>query len=1351
MRRLVVFFLIVFTAITVSAQQARFFDSQYQLPGSLIDRVFQDTHGNLWFAGKSGAIKYGGITFSRFQLRYPNAPTISWVKCMAFLDDEKILFGTSRGIVLNDCLKDTFNLLPVYVDNEVFDNYFVSSIIKCDKLGVWLATCSGNGITALSMENLSSIHDITDTLNALLQTKYPGALYIDSRNNLWTFSSEGNFIKIDLNTLTRRPINFADGIEQPVVTNVVEVDKTGDLIICTSHHGILRYSSQDDMVYPTKATYAATGGINTVMCPKGYGDGHTFWIGSEENGLLLFDYDTQRLRPTRIHNDRIDLKKCKIHDIFQDKQGNIWATAFQKGVVLIPKHAAIYSTNNQPITTGGARDNFTFLSIPMNEDSGTNLGPITSITGNKEGTIWAGIDGGGIVRLNRGGEKLKVCSTLQGLPNNQITAIKTDNADNLWIATFNGGLSRMSPNGKVTNIYTTPDFQKISAIAFDTVQSTLYVGTLGTGTYAIKLNNGNPVSMENITTPQWVHNIIVTSNGDVIVNNKAVKVSSNTNYQKINQISTEPCNSTTEDSRHNIYLGGEDWICKYNPSNDSLTYLNQAGLKGSVQSMTTDRYGNLWFTTQDQLVHYSDSEKRSETFAAIDGLPSNEFCFNSVYQNANGIIYIGTNNGMIVFDPQEGLQKPDLDAEIYFSGLSVAGENITFGSGTSIIDAPINYASRIMLKHSQNRFTLLFGINEYVNQHRIRFQFRLKGFDNHWYDARQMTRSMSFTNIPEGHYTLEIKAFFANNEQHAIARSIDIIVMPPWYNSWWAYIIYTIIIVAIVLSVNALLKNRLKLRQQQEENQKKEMRLQMFTNLSHEIRTPLSLVETPLNTLLESENDKKKTAILQLMKRNVQRVTSQLNRIMDIRKIDNHKFKLKLHNTAFVDFVSDIVKSFDQLSLARNININLHADDPSLVFAFDNFNLDKVVFNILSNAFKFTPDGGFINISIEKNNNSQPQFVIVKIENSGSSIPEDELDKVFDRFYQTSNNNLNEGSGIGLHLAKMIVEAHNGSIHASNTDNGVEFEFTLPYFMIDEDIENDIETTQNPPQNTNSDHFIDMQQEQAADTSSNKKLHKILFIDDDTDWTSYISIALSDTFNTIVCNKPDMAMQMIIQYEPEAVVTDLVMPTTSGYDICKKIRETPQTSLLPVIVLTSMNDEESRRVCTEIGADNYLTKPVSLNILKSSISNAIKIRQQLRHRLTADFQASKDVIDAKSPDTMLIEKVTKAILDNLGNNNFGVNELSSIVGFSRVHLNRKLKELLNITPVNLIKTIKMKQAAKLLIESRLNVADVAYKLGFSSHSYFSSHFREYFGMSPTEFVSKYTNPENMKDFEKLVQ
>ena len=1334
--------LLLYIPLEGLCQQTRFYDSQYGLPGSLIDRIYQDTHGNVWFTGKCGAIKYGGTMFNREPLLYKNAPTLPWVKCMAFLDNEQILFGTSRGLVLNDCMRDTFKLLPAYVNDTIFDNYFVSSIVKSQKPDALLVTCSGNGITAFSANDLTPIKSLADTLNKLINTRFPGALFIDSRNYLWTFSSEGNFIKIDLNTLTRCNLTFADGIKDPVVTSIAEDIPTGDLIIGTNHHGILRYSRNDDKVYATNATHSITGVINVVLRPQNYETSRSFWIGSEDYGIMLFDYETLSARIPNLRNDRIDLRNCKIHDLYQDREGNIWAAAFQKGVVLIPNSAADYTTNNQQFSTNSNRSYFTFLSVSMNEGSGPNLAPVTAIVGGSDGSVWAGTDGGGVFKLMRGGGKKRVCSTENGLPNNQITAIAADNADNLWIASFNGGLSRLLPSGKIENIYTNADFQKISTMAFDSLNSTLYVGTLGIGTYALRLKKGSVDSIYNIPTPQWVHHIYVTSSGAIIANSKVIKPSTQVNYNNINNIETEPFNSTTEDHQRTLYLGGEDWIAKCRPNGDSLTYLNQGPYNGTIQSMVVDRFGNLWYTTQDLLVHYSQKENRLESFTAMDGLPSNEFCMNAVYQDSYGIIYLGTNNGMTIFDPQENLQKLGVDAEISFTTLSVAGENITFSNGAGIIDAPISLAKRITLKHSQNKFTLQFGINEYLNQHRIRFRFRLKGFDDNWYRVRQLNHTISFTNIPEGHYTLEIKAFIENNDDQYITKSIDIIIYPPWYNTWWAYIIYTVVIGLILLAIKAIIHNRNILKNQQEENQKKEFRLQMFTNLSHEIRTPLSLVETPLNSLIDSERDTKKSAILQLMRRNVQRVTSQLNRIMDIRKIDNHKFSLKLQNADIVDFISDIVKSFDQLSLMRNININLNTNNFDIKFAFDPYNLDKAVFNILSNAFKFTPDGGFININIEK---TEEQFVTIKIENSGSHIPPDEYEKIFERFYQTSNNRLNEGSGIGLHLAKMIIDAHKGFIKAYNTEQGVEFAITLPFYTIEQEPENQEVKT---PQHTL---FVNPSPDAPAENTSNKKLKKVLFIDDDTEWTSYIAMALSDKFNIIVCNHPEDAMAQIIDVKPDAIITDLVMPGLNGIDLCKKIRQNPQTNLLPIIVLTSKTDDDSRQICVETGVDHYLTKPVSINMLKSSITNAISTREKMAARMAADIHSGQNVIEAEGPDQKLLKKVIDTINKNLESPNFGVNELSAMVGISRVHLNRKLKELLDITPVNLIKSIKMRQAAVLLVKNKLNVADVAYKLGFSSHSYFSSHFKEYYGISPTEFVTKYTAEENQEEFEKIVR
>ncbi|MCQ2975234.1 MAG: helix-turn-helix domain-containing protein [Bacteroidales bacterium] len=1336
MKHIISILLLLLCPIIAISQQVKFFDAQYSLPGSLIDRIYQDQNGNIWLLGKSGAIKYDGFLFHRVKHEFTNSPNSPSYRCIYFGENNVTYFGTSRGVIYNDNKNDSSKLIKLSLQDSVINSGFISSMVYCKSLEALIITVSGNGLVALDCKTNTPITNLTQTLNSLCQTIYPGTLYLDSYNCLWTFSSEGNFIKINLNDFTRDNLILPNQ-ESDVINCVSEDPKTGDMLIGTNHHGILKYIRKDGSIQTTKPSTNITGRINSIVCPSDYENHNCFWIGSEDNGLMIYNNESQEITIPKLKSDRVDLKNCKIHDIIEDNQGNIWAAVFQKGIVLIPKTA------------------ITFSCITINKTALTNIAPVTAIIGTQDGYLWAGTDGGGLFKLLPNNTNERFYTNNCNLPNNSILALATDNDNNLWISTFMGGLSRLDANGKLENIPYKSSFQRIQRMIFDSITNSLYLGTLGDGTFVLKLNKNKIEQIKNLPYPKWVNSMFIDSKHRVIINSTIFQNDTIIKMCIDDLLIDKQINSVVEDNEHNLWFGGESWLTKYSVIDNTLKEIPKNEYSGFIQSMLIDKYNNIWYSTEDKLVRFNEKENKYESFTTLDGLPSNEFCVNSVYQNNEGDIYMGTNGGIALFSPVESLPKINLTSKITFSNFAVAGESVKFNanSNENILDAPINFAENAILKNNQNNFSIQFGITEYANPHRLNFRYRLKNFDNNWYHASILNRTVSFTNIPEGEYVFEVEAFF-DDESSKSCKSINIKVLPPWYNTWPAYIIYFVVGLCIIMVIVFIIKYKLSLKHQQAENNKKEMRLQMFTNLSHEIRTPLSLVVTPLNSLIDNENDARKSAILKLMKRNVQRVTSQLNRIMDIRKIDNNKFSLKLKNMNMVDFLGDIVKSFDQLSLMRNININLKTNNFDTIFAFDPDNFDKVVFNILSNAFKFTPDGGFININLEQTLYNNEDFALLRIENSGSSIPPDEYNKVFDRFYQTSNNTLNEGSGIGLHLAKMIIDAHNGNINVHNTENGVEFSIYLPIITIEEqnveNIDNKIEISKSLTNNLETNHFIDYQNTESQDIQPNKNLKKVLFIDDDKDWTGYIAMALSDKFNTIVCNKPENAMNQIITCEPDAIVTDLVMPNCDGFEICKKVRQTPQTSLLPIIILTSNIDEENKRICVEIGADHFLTKPVNLNLLKSSITNAINTREHLLNKVTADIHANKNVINAQSPDAILLKKVIDAIINNIGINSFGVNELSQKIGISRVHLNRKLKELMNITPVNLIKSIKMKHAARLLVVNKLNVADVAYKLGFSSHSYFSSHFREYFGISPTEFVAKYSSPENKADLEKII-
>jgi len=544
----------------------------------------------------------------------------------------------------------------------------------------------------------------------------------------------------------------------------------------------------------------------------------------------------------------------------------------------------------------------------------------------------------------------------------------------------------------------------------------------------------------------------------------------------------------------------------------------------------------------------------------------------------------------------------------------------------------------------------------------------------------------------------------------------------------------------------------------------------MFTDLTHEIRTPFTLVMTPLKSMRDSETDHKKKEMFNLIYRNALRILRSLNQLMDIRKIDNQQFVLQYQKTDLIFFVQDIMKSFDQLAIMRNIDFRLVSNLESLEVWIDQVNFDKVLFNILSNAFKFTHDNGYIMISLDTFHNtpstglsqSNREYVELCIENSGSKIDIDDINQIFERFYQSRNNKMIGGSGIGLHLAKMIVQLHHGKIMARNSERGVAFIVQIPignkHLSADEILDHEKEITSNlvaygEEELANETNYIELPQieEETIVPKGSKTKRTLVFVDDDADFCKYIHLELSDKYHIEVYTDAKEAWKVISTTIPDVVVTDLLMPDIDGLTLCRRIRQNPETNHLPVIIITAQTNEESEQQCIENGADHFITKPINIELLKTTIVQVIQTRDTLRNKYLSNINSNFDQIKMVSHNSRLIAKAIEAIRKNIENPEFNVDDLSREVGLSRVHLNRKLKENLNISPNNLIKSIRLKQAAYLLINNKVNISDVAYKVGFSSHPYFSSNFKEYFGMAPSEFVSKYTESEEKETLSKLFE
>ena len=688
------------------------------------------------------------------------------------------------------------------------------------------------------------------------------------------------------------------------------------------------------------------------------------------------------------------------------------------------------------------------------------------------------------------------------------------------------------------------------------------------------------------------------------------------------------------------------------------------------------------------------------------------------------------------------------------------------GREKNILDKPITEARKITLPYKSNSFTLEFAVLEYTNPMRIRYSCKMEHYDKGWHNLPPAANAVPYTNLPSGHYTFRVKAFFDGAPEEFSTASIDIRVLPPWYLSGWAMALYGLVLLALVAVFLYIMLRRRELKVEKEASEIKELKLKMFTNISHEIRTPLTLLMSPLKQMREAEQDPHRKDLYNLMYRNSLRILRLVNQIMDMRKVDEGKMQLHFLETDIVYFIRDIMQSFDNMAVTRCINLNLNSAVPVNNLWIDQGNFDKIIFNLLSNAFKHTPDGGNISIGIsapERNGGELApeigQQVRITITNSGSHIEDPNLDRVFERFFQSDVLDARMGSGVGLSLTRMLVELHHGVITAANTEDGVCFTVLVPVgceHLSEEEMSATSHHKDLYTKMPSSEEIVrtteDIAFTPSADASDKvvKSHRSVVIVDDDPEIRDYLLAELGSLYNVKVFQGAQEAWADISAAQPDVVVTDLVMSGMDGLELCRRIRHNPVTNHISVIILTSSADEATHLESIASGADRFLSKPLSVDLLKSSIAQVISSRDTMRSKYSGETKYNYDEVKV-APVANLADRVKEVIRNNMDNPEFGVEDLSREIGMSRVHMNRKLKETMGLSPSNLIKSTRMKQAAYLLVHYKLNVSEVAYKVGFSTPSYFSNSFRSYFGLSPKEFVTKYSDVTDREELDKLFE
>jgi len=790
-----------------------------------------------------------------------------------------------------------------------------------------------------------------------------------------------------------------------------------------------------------------------------------------------------------------------------------------------------------------------------------------------------------------------------------------------------------------------------------------------------------------------------------------------------------------------LYVGTNNGLLCYDmKTRKTRIHAVESGLTDNgISSVEEDQQGRLWISTDHGLCRLNPKTQETSNYFVDNGLQSNEFSDGASFLASDGQLLFGGLGGITWFRPED-IREREWKAEVKLTGFSVDGQPVTTATMSglwSVVDTTVIAANRFVLSPSDNSFALQLSTLTYDNPEHIVYRYRINNED--WVRMQPGVNEITFSHLQSGNYDFCVVA-----EQNGIAtpeRCFTVVIHAPWYMTPVAYVIYLLVIAAVVWRYLRIRRrkeqDKLRLQEHIHAEEMADAKLKFFMNISHEIRTPMTLIVTPLQSLIKQDNDPHRRSIYETIRRNAERILGLINQMMDLRKIDKGQMQMHMCETELITFIGDIHNLFTQQSKAKNISFVYEHDTAMLPVWIDRDNFDKVIVNILSNAFKFTPVGGNITIRVIHDERE----VRIAVSDSGEGIPEDKLEHIFERFYQTpsSVNDRNTGTGIGLDLTRSLVELHHGTIKANNLPDGqgCEFVVTIPLGSEHLKPEEMIVDKRNVSHATS---LLDEQEivEQPLENELPKigQRQRILVVEDDEEIRDYLASELMPDYEVRVAENGRVGLAEALKTIPDLIISDIMMPEMDGNELCLKVKSNPATSHVPVILLTAKSRDEDQLEGLEMGADVYIMKPFNMDILRRTIINLIHTHQMLslKYGRNDSLEEQVDEVKMKSPDDQLLERIMKVINKNISNSDLSVDKIAEEVGISRVHLHRKMKELTGQTPHDFIRNIRLKQAANLLASQNMNITEVIYACGFNNAASFSTIFKKFYGMSPREYM-----------------
>lgn len=1312
-----------------------------------VNTILKDRYGIMWFGTDDGLNKFDGTNFTVYRYKPGDSTSLPTNEVLALHEDQSgnLWIGTSGGgLSMYDRRKDRFLHNPVQSGAAALSNSDVIRSICGDYRGmVWIAQFEGLYMLDPQSRSISR-QVLKDAQGKNIRTTLT-SVYADSKKALWIASDDGLF-RYDISTNTQRRYehnkNDASSLPDNSIRALAE-DKWGNIWIGTATglcklkpdgSGFIRYS------------FLNNADISCITAD----DQGLLWIGCT-NGLYTYNIATGNHAVfTQENRNHQSLTSKGVRCVYIDQQGIYWLGTYQGGICKYDKNLNLFNLT---------------LSSSFQEDR-DHMAVITSLAGNRNGNVLLGTDGNGLYELNRKNDQIHpVNIPLSNTAGKSLSILALLPASNnkLYIGTYTRGLiildqqtgqTRQLVKGNGADDLTSNDIFCL----FEDSKGNIWTGTNGGGIIVVRNDhviarysplprNGESLIPINgyiraITEDQDGNIWIGTHGGGIAVFTPA-SAKWKIYTQENSSLPSNKIQCIQPDKKGKMWIGTFSGLAAFNPENQQFRlYTEKDGLQNTmIYQIVEDNTGKIWLSTNTGISRLDPGSETFWNFTHMNGLQNSNFVRAAGLELPDGELFFGGLEGFNHFYPGE-LKVNRNVPQVILTDLRISNKSVQAANDAPIKDH-ISIASEIQLNYKQN-FALSFVALNYTMARQNQYAYKLDGFDKDW-NHTGSGNIASYTNLDPGEYIFRVKA--ANNDGiwSANDTTIKVYVKPPFWRTTYAYIFYILAFAGIILysrhkGISRIRKKFAREQEQQEierNRQLDQMKIRFLTNLSHDFRTPISLIMGPVDQLIEGEDRPEKQDKLNMVRRNARRLLNLVNQLLDFRKMEEQELKLLLSKGEFISFLKEVTDSFRDMSERKNINFTLKTCIDRLDAWFDKDKMERILFNLLSNAFKFTLPGGHIIVDLQKaESTDDPEYTLVSINvtDTGIGIPEDKKDMIFDRFFQNENNAiLNQGSGIGLSITKEFIELHNGTIQVeSEPGKGCSFTIQVPLKRANESIKAIPATPPVLPVQGNP-----LKTPVPAKQENNLPEDlSLLLVEDNEDFRDYLKDNLSSHYKVLEAINGKEGWQKTLSNHPQLILTDISMPEMDGIELVNKLKSDKRTSHIPVILLTAMTSQEEQLRGLETGANDYITKPFDLEVLNAKIRNLLHLKNNMKTAYSKQINVAMPELEMESSDAKLLADIVHYLENNLTNPQLSVENLSRQIGMSRGTLYARMLEITGETPVEYIRSFRLNKAISLMEKKELTISETAYEVGYTTPNYFTRSFKEKFSMLPSEYIAK---------------